>query len=94
MEHLAEADEPFLDLYLGGEYSLDDVRAALRRATLSRAVTPVFCGSALRNSGVQPVLDAVCDLLPSPLDVPAPWPATARATRCPCLPMPPRPPWC
>lgn len=72
LEHLAEADEPFLDLYLGGEYSLDDVRAALRRATLSRAVTPVFCGSALRNSGVQPVLDAVCDLLPSPLDVPAP----------------------
>ena len=72
LEHLAEADEPFLDLYLGGEYSLDDVRAALRRATLSRAVTPVLCGSALRNSGVQPVLDAVCDLLPSPLDVPAP----------------------
>ena len=72
LEHLAEADEPFLDLYLGGEYSLDDVRAALRRATLSRAVTPVLCGSALHNSGVQPVLDAVCDLLPSPLDVPAP----------------------
>ena len=55
LEHLAEADEPFLDLYLGGEYSLDDVRAALRRATLSRAVTPVLCGSALRNSGVQPL---------------------------------------
>ena len=86
LEHLAEADEPFLDLYLGGEYSLDDVRAALRRATLSRAVTPVLCGSALRNSGVQPVLDAVCDLLPSPLDVPAPVGRDSEGNKVPVPP--------
>ena len=86
LEHLAEADEPFLDLYLGGEYSLDDVRAALRRATLSRSVTPVLCGSALRNSGVQPVLDAVCDLLPSPLDVPAPMGRDSEGNEVPVPP--------
>ena len=72
LEKLAEADDKFLELWMEGSFSPEDVRAALRRATLSRALTPVLCGSALRNAGVQPVLDAVCDYLPSPLDVPAP----------------------
>ena len=72
LEKLAEADETFVDLYLEGAFTLADVQAALRRATLARTLTPVFCGSALRNMGVQPVLDAVCALLPSPADVPAP----------------------
>jgi elongation factor G len=72
LEKLAEADETFVDLYLEGAFTLADVQAALRRATLARAITPVFCGSALRNMGVQPVLDAVCSLLPSPADIPAP----------------------
>ena len=72
LEKLAEADDKFLELWMEGSFSREDVRAALRRATLSRALTPVLCGSALRNAGVQPVLDAVCDDLPSPLDVPAP----------------------
>ncbi len=72
LEKLAEADDKFLELWMEGSFSREDVRAALRRATLSRALTPVLCGSALRNAGVQPVLDAVCDYLPSPLDVPAP----------------------
>jgi elongation factor G len=72
LEKLAEADETFVDLYLEGAFTLAHVQAALRRATLARALTPVFCGSALRNMGVQPVLDAVCSLLPSPADVPAP----------------------
>ncbi len=72
LEKLAEADETFVDLYLEGAFTLAHVQAALRRATLARALTPVFCGSALRNMGVQPVLDAVCSLLPSPVDVPAP----------------------
>ena len=72
LEKLAEADDKFLVLWMEGSFSREDVRAALRRATLSRALTPVLCGSALRNAGVQPVLDAVCDYLPSPLDVPAP----------------------
>lgn len=72
LEKLAEADDKFLELWMEGSFSREDVRAALRRATLSRALTPVLCGSALRNAGVQPVLDAVCDYLPSPLEVPAP----------------------
>ena len=72
LEKLAEADDKFLELWMEGSFSREDVRAALRRATLSRGLTPVLCGSALRNAGVQPVLDAVCDFLPSPLDVPAP----------------------
>ena len=72
LEKLAEADDRFLELWMEGSFSPEDVRAALRRATLSRALTPVLCGSALRNVGIQPVLDAVCDYLPSPLDVPAP----------------------
>ena len=72
LEKLAEADDKFLELWMEGSFSREDIRAALRRATLSRGLTPVLCGSALRNAGVQPVLDAVCDYLPSPLDVPAP----------------------
>ena len=72
LEKLAEADDAFLECYLGGQPTVDEAMQALRRATLARAITPVFCGSALRNSGVQPLLDGVCALLPSPQDVPAP----------------------
>lgn len=72
LEKLAEADDAFVEPYLEGAFTLTDINAALRRATLARTLTPVFCGSALRNMGVQPVLDAVCALLPSPADVPAP----------------------
>lgn len=72
LEKLAEADEDFLEPYLEVTYGINDIHAALRRATLARHITPVLCGSALRNAGVQPVLDAVCRWLPSPLDVPAP----------------------
>jgi len=71
LETLAEADEAFLEAYVNGAYSANDIHAALRRACIARLVTPVLCGSALRNSGVQPVLDAVCGYLPSPLDLPA-----------------------
>jgi len=70
LETLAEADESFLEAYLSASYSTQDIHAALRRACIARLVTPVLCGSALRNSGVQPVLDAVCSYLPSPLDLP------------------------
>lgn len=76
LEKLAESDEAFLQIYLEETPTQGDISAALRRATLSRALTPTLCGSALRNMGVQPVLDAVCDWLPSPLDVP---PATGRS---------------
>ncbi len=69
LETLAEADDIFLEAYLEGKScSLDETYAALRRATLARKLTPVLCGSALRNAGVQMVLDAVCALLPAPCD--------------------------
>jgi elongation factor G len=71
LETLAEADETFLDLYLGdGEADAQSIRAAVRRATLALALVPVFAGSALRNVGVQPLMDGVCHYLPSPEDVP------------------------
>ncbi|WP_316900899.1 elongation factor G [Pseudodesulfovibrio indicus] len=71
LETAAEEDESILDLYLSGEeVPPAQVRAALRKATLARKIVPVLVGSALRNIGVQPVLDAVCQYLPSPLEVP------------------------
>lgn len=72
LEKLAETDEDFLVSYLENTLDTNVIHAAMRRATLARLVTPVFCGSALRNAGIQPVLDAVCRWLPSPLDVPPP----------------------
>jgi elongation factor G len=72
LETLAENDEQVLEAYLGGEeLSVDDLKAGIRRATIARALTPVLCGTAFKNKGVQPMLDAVVDFLPSPLDVPA-----------------------
>jgi len=71
LEALAEVDETFLEGYLGGgEPSEEDVRSALRRATLGLRGVPVLCGSAFRNKGIQLLLDAVVQYLPSPLDVP------------------------
>jgi elongation factor G len=72
LETLAENDEQVLEAYLGGEeLSVADLKAGIRRATIARALTPVLCGTAFKNKGVQPMLDAVVDYLPSPLDVPA-----------------------
>jgi len=71
LEAVAEFDEQLLDRYLHEQpYSPDDVRRALRKGTLQGAVQPVLCGSAYRNKGVQRLLDAVVDFLPSPLDRP------------------------
>ena len=59
-------------LYLEGEEPTEEqLVAAIRRATLASKINPVLCGSAFKNKGVQPMLDAVVDYLPSPLDVPA-----------------------
>jgi len=71
LEQIVETDEQLLEQYLEGE-SLDPekVRRALRRATIRGELVPVLCGAALRNKGVQPLLDAVVEYLPSPLDVP------------------------
>jgi len=72
VEQIAETDEDLTHLYLDGKpIGLEALRAALRRATIAGKATPVLCGSSLRNKGVQPLLDAVVDFLPSPLDIPA-----------------------
>ncbi len=90
LETLAENDDAFLELYLGGVFGPQDVRQALRRVTLNRSATPVLAGSALRNIGVQPLLDAVTALLPSPADAPpAPVRSLAEGTEqtpVPCNP--------
>ncbi|MFZ2488320.1 MAG: elongation factor G [Anaerolineae bacterium] len=70
VEMIAETDDDLMHKYLEGEeISNDELRAALRRATIASKLVPVLCGTALRNKGVQPLLDAVVDYLPSPLDV-------------------------
>jgi elongation factor G len=72
LETLAEADDEIMELYLeGDEPSEQQLVAAIRRATIADALTPVLTGSAFKNKGVQPMLDAVVDYLPSPLDVEA-----------------------
>ena len=72
LEAVAENDEEFMEMYLGGEdFTVADLKAAIRRGVLSNAYTVVLCGSSFKNKGVQPLLDAVVDYLPSPLDVPA-----------------------
>jgi elongation factor G len=72
IEALADADDQIAEQYLSGhEVSEDDLRAALRRETIALKLVPVVAGSAFKNKGVQPLLDAVVDYLPSPLDVPA-----------------------
>ncbi|HEY3357590.1 MAG TPA: elongation factor G [Polyangia bacterium] len=71
VETAADFDDALADKYLGGqEISADEIRAALRKGVHQNRVVPVLCGTALRNKGVQPCLDAVVDYLPSPLDVP------------------------
>ena len=72
IENVAEADETLADLFLiGEEISLEALQAAIRRATLARKLVPVLCGSALKNNGIQPLLDAIVYYLPSPLEVPS-----------------------
>jgi elongation factor G len=72
MEKIGEIDEQMMISYVEGhEVSVPELKKAIRRATLSGEMTPVLCGSALRNKGVQHMLDAVIDFLPSPEDVPA-----------------------
>ena len=71
IEAAVEYDEPMLEKYLEGEdLTEDEVRGAVRKATLANGITPILCGSAFKNKGVQRLLDAVIDFLPSPLDVP------------------------
>ncbi len=72
VEAVAETDDELLEKYLSGEeITNDEIRSAIRRATVTNRLQPVLCGSAFKNKGVQPLLDAVIEYLPSPLDVPA-----------------------
>jgi elongation factor G len=72
VEGLADTDEGLMEKYLEGqEISEGELRAAIRKATLAIQIVPVICGTAFKNRGVQPLLDAVVEYLPSPLDVPA-----------------------
>jgi elongation factor G len=73
IETVAESDDALLERYLEGDtdFSVDEIKAAVRKLTIASALYPVFCGSAFKNRGVQPMLDAVVDYLPSPLDMPA-----------------------
>jgi elongation factor G len=72
IETISENDEEMMELYLEGtEPGEEQLVAAIRRATIASGVTPVMCGSAFKNKGVQPMLDAIVDYLPSPVDIPA-----------------------
>ncbi len=72
IETISENDEEMMELYLDGhEPDAEQLIAAIRRATISGAITPVLCGSAFKNKGVQPMLDAIVDYLPSPVDIPS-----------------------
>jgi len=72
LEAIAEEDEELMDKYLGGEQlTADEVRRGVRKATINIDICPVFCGSAFKNKGVQPLMDAIVDFLPSPVDLPA-----------------------
>ncbi|MDQ6874997.1 MAG: elongation factor G [Actinomycetota bacterium] len=71
VETLAEVDDEIMEAYLEreAELTVDELRAGIRRATVASKLTPVLCGSAFKNKGVQPMLDAVVDYLPNPLDI-------------------------
>ncbi|MDR0734240.1 MAG: elongation factor G [Elusimicrobiota bacterium] len=72
IEKLSDFDDSIMERYLGGEtnFSEQEVKKAIRRGTLTGKFFPVICGSSYKNKGVQPLLDCVCDYLPSPLDIP------------------------
>ena len=72
IEKVVAEDNEAMEKYLGGEeVSIEKLKEVLRKAVIDYKLIPVFCGSALKNKGVQPMLDAVCDYLPSPVDMPS-----------------------
>ncbi len=72
VEKIAETDEALMDKFLHEQpIAIPELKIALRKATIAGKIVPVFTGASARNKGVQPLLDAVCDYLPSPLDIPA-----------------------
>ena len=72
LEAISESDEDFMEKYLGGEeITVEDIKRVLRKATIANEIVPVVCGTSYKNKGVQKLLDAIVDFMPSPLDVPA-----------------------
>ena len=70
IESVAETDDELMEKFFAGEeFTVEEIKKAIRKATIELAITPVLCGSALRNKGVQKLLDAVIDYLPSPIDI-------------------------
>ena len=70
LETVAESDEELMEKYFGGEeLTVEEIKGAIRKMTVNSEIYPVFCGTAYRNKGVQPLLDAIVDYLPNPLDV-------------------------
>ncbi|QGY40755.1 elongation factor G [Pseudodesulfovibrio cashew] len=88
IEAIAEEDEALLEKYMAEEeLTADELREGVRKATNSLTICPVLCGTAFRNKGVQPLLDAVVDYLPSPLDIEVMKgedPSTGEVVECPC----------
>ncbi len=71
MEHVAEQDDALMEKYFAGEeITIDEIKACIRKSTIANTMVPVVCGTSYKNKGVQKLLDAVVDYMPSPLDVP------------------------
>ncbi len=66
LEEIAELDDDFLEKYFNKTYGIEDIKESIRKIAIAKLATPVLMGSALKNSGIQPLLDAICDYLPSP----------------------------
>ncbi len=72
LEHVAEQDEELMEKYFAGEtLTIDEIKTCIRKSTLANTMVPVTCGTSYKNKGVQKLLDAIVDYMPSPLDVPA-----------------------
>lgn len=72
LEHVAEQDDALMEKYFNGEeITIDEIKTVIRRSTIANTMVPVVCGTSYRNKGVQKLLDAIVDYMPSPLDVPA-----------------------
>ena len=82
LEEVATADDDLMEKYLADEeLSVEEIKAAIRKGTIAGQFVPVLCGTAFKNKGVQPMLDAVVDFLPSPIDIPRRTAPTPRARR-------------
>ena len=83
IESAAEQDDALMEKFFAGEeLTVDEIKKAIRKGCIARTITPAFCGSAFKDKGVQPLLDAVCDYLPSPPTIPprsAKYPTTSRS---------------